>query len=167
MEHTLYSNYFEDLPDTEEVMERLEELGEELTSENAYTLINEDIACDFEYFIDGLTSLLKTKYYIATGTCGLWYGRVEGGMVIANIQDFFKLLKDCEYLKFIDKDGHLLIECSHHDGNNYYELRELNDKGVKYYQDNYDYEDRRKVCEKLFSPNYSKLPRIGKHLYGC
>lgn len=167
MKKILYSNYIENLTTIEEAMEILEEMGEEKTEENAYNLIHETSACDFEDFIYSMKKLLEDKYYIATGTCGLWYGKVEGGKVIVNINDFYSLLQDCDYFEFSEENGRFLIKCSHHDGTNYYELRELNNKGINYYQDKGYSLDRRELCERLFKPAYSKLPRLFKEIYGC
>lgn len=168
MKRMLFSNYVEDLMSEEEAREMLDDLNNELpldVVQQSITLASEN---DWDDFFGEFERLLKTKNYIAVGSCGLWYGRVEGGLVIENSHQFYQLLKDCDYIKVEDDNGKLLIKCSHHDGDNYYELKELTTKGNEYFTRN-EYElTRKQMCEKLFnSRNYSKLPRLHEKLYGC
>ena len=168
MEKVLYSNYYEDLMSEEEAREILEENGcEDINESDIYEFINDQSNEDWYEFIKSFERYLQEKYYVATGTCGLWYGKVDGGKLILGINTFMTLLQDCDYIKIIDNDGRLLITCSHHDGTNHYELRELNDRGVDYYFKN-DYRlDRKEMCERLFKQQYSKRPRLFKKIYGC
>ena len=167
-EIVLFSNYVEDLMSEEEAREFLAENGEEnITSNDIWEFIQNQSDFEWDEFTRYLDKYLEEDYYIATGTCGLWYGRVAGGKVLKNINDFYDLLKDCDYIKITDVGGHLMVQCSHHDGTNHYELRMLNDKGIEYYHKN-DYNfDRKELCEKLFTSRYSKLPRLFERIYGC
>lgn len=167
-EIVLYSNYVDDLMSVEEAKEMLEENGiNNPTMDDVWEYINSQSDLDWQDFMEAFEECLKEDYYIATGTCGLWYGRVAGGKVINGINDFYSLLKDCDYIKITDNNGHLMVKCSHHDGTNYYELKKLNCKGVEFYENN-DYKyDRKEMCEKLFTSRYSKLPRLFERIYGC
>lgn len=110
--------------------------------------------------------------FIAVGTCGLWHGNYKGGFLFKDFDDLARqLFKDCEYFKFWDENGHLYVECSHHDGTHSVEIKQLTDKGEEYY-DNWDYNwnDKRKdsyVYEKLFTDShYSHLIHFANRMYG-
>lgn len=166
-EKVLYSNYWEDLMSEEEAREILEEMGHEnISEEDIYCLINEQNDLAWSDFINEFEKYLLDKWYIATGTCGLWNGEVKGGKVIPGINTFLNLLIDCNYVKISDIDGRLMIKCSHHDGTNYYELRELNDRGLDFYVKKEDI-TYKEMCETLFKKYYSKRPNIFKKIYGC
>ena len=166
-EKVLYSNYYEDLMSEEEAREILEEMGNENISEqDIYCLINEQNDLDWSDFINEFEKYLLDKWYVATGTCGLWYGKVEVGKVIPGINTFMSLIQDCDYVRIVDIDGRLIVKCSHHDGTDCYELRELNDRGFDFYV-NKENITNKEMCETLFKKYYSKRPRIFEKLYGC
>lgn len=167
-EIVLFSNYLEDYLSEEEAKELLAENGNDNpTADEIWWFAEEDKEFERECFFEEFQWYLDKYTFIATGTCGLWYGRVAGGKVINGMKDFYSLITDCDYVKITDNNGHLMVKASHHDGTNYFELRKLNDKGVDFYNRNdYTY-DRKELCEKLFTSTYSKLPRLAKELYGC
>ena len=71
-----------------------------------------------------------------------------------------------DYIKITDRNGHLIIEGSHHDGNDRYELKRLTDKGYKYADRNYFARDR-KLHDTIMRCNfYSALPKFAKRIYG-
>jgi hypothetical protein len=167
-EIVLFSNYLEDYMDEEEAKELLAENGNENpTADEIWYFAEEQKQYELDCFMEEFKWYLDKYTFIATGTCGLWYGRVAGGKVVNGINDFYSLIKDCDFIKITDNNGHLMVKASHHDGNNYYELRKLNDKGVEYHYNKADSLDRKELCERLFTSNYSKLPRLAKELYGC
>ena len=84
--------------------------------------------------MDELKSLLKAgRRYVISGSFGRWDGPVYGGTVIEEIEDLQKFLSfNAEhYDTFKDVNGDFRIIQSHHDGCNYYEVRELTKKGLK------------------------------------
>ena len=167
-EIVLFSNYAEDLISEEESLEVLVERGDRhITQNDILEYIYEDKKYEEECFLEEFGHFLSNNTFIATGTCGLWYGKVEGGMIINGIDDFFKLLRDCDFYKITDCKGHLMVKGSHHDGTNYFELKTLNNKGEAFYDRNSYSMDRKELYTKLFSNTYSRLPRLAKELYGC
>ena len=112
--------------------------------------------------------------FIAIGTCGRWDGNFEGGFLFTSWDEFkSKAFKDCNYFKVWDEGGHLYVRCSHHDGTNQLEIKEITEKG-KTRADNwsYDYSKRNNFPEyelhkRLFTNNnYSRLPRYADAVYG-
>ena len=167
-EIVIFSNYAEEMLSEEEALEMLQEMGEEEVSrERLWDFIFEQKREEEDCFLEEFNHFLSNNTFIATGTCGLWYGKVEGGTIINGLDDFLKLLRDCVYYKVTDNNGHLMIKGSHHDGNNYFELKKLNQKGEDFYDRNSYSMDSKELCTKLFTNTYSILPRLAKELYGC
>lgn len=109
--------------------------------------------------------------YIIFGGIGRWDG-VRSGFDVSD--DFAKLyrdaVKDCEYIRIYDENGHFHIVCSHHDGTNHYEIKKLTDAGIRYL-DNWYYSSNDKrtnsyVFDKLVK-RYSTLPRFAEMEWGC
>ena len=139
----------------EEVTEKeiWEEVGEE--EREAWELNVKENLMDFFY---GKTVLLK-------GTVERWDGKGEGG----KIGDFENLLqeflKDCDYIRIWDKDDHLFVRGSHHDGTVEAEVRILTEKGIEIYEAWENYEgpfndlSERELHEKIMNNNFlSVLP---------
>ncbi|MBR4931134.1 MAG: hypothetical protein IKZ00_10095 [Bacteroidaceae bacterium] len=71
---------------------------------------------------------------IMTGTVGRWDGDYPGGCHVKSSADIFPFLKDCEIIIVSEKDGHLHITASHHDGTNRAEIRMLTSDGANWYE---------------------------------
>lgn len=71
--------------------------------------------------------------FIVFGTVERWNGTFAGGEVFKDSSDFWNknLLKDCDYVKISEQNGHLYITASHHDGTNHYEIKELTRRGAE------------------------------------
>lgn len=112
------------------------------------------------------------KSFIAVGTCGLWDGNYDGGLIFGHWDDFKRrVFKDCGYFKIWEERGHLYVRCSHHDGTHSLEIKELTDKGFEYYS-NWQYSPlsdprtERDVHKTLFTDShYSHLPRVFEKVY--
>ena len=135
----------------------------------------EEIYCmvDLEWSdtLQELKTFFDGKTWLAFGTCGLWHGNVAAGTIFTDFEKFFyKAIKDCDYWKIYDENGHLYLECSHHDGTNFFEIKEVTEKGVEYLENwEYNFNDKRseeyvhqKVVEK-----YSRLPWYAAKEWGC
>jgi len=66
-----------------------------------------------------------------TGTLGLWNGKKE--IIPEKETDLETAIKRCigdntEELKISDVDGKLIVECSHHDGTNVFDIRLAHNK---------------------------------------
>lgn len=104
---------------------------------------------DFEY---KFKSYLKSIFFglLCVGTVSRWNGTFDGGMMINNYNDFLRLLEDCSSISVYIENGHLYVRGSHHDGNNFYELKELTEEGHNIIS---DYEN---CCSTPYWSNLSK-----------
>lgn len=118
---------------------------------------------EFQFVMAYLTDEIYKRKFIATGSFGLWDGRRSGWLVIENEYDFGGLLEDCTYVEIADNNGLIEIKASHHDGTNYFTLKELTDHGYEtykktgegWYAENYD------LGKYLFENNFnSRIPRL-------
>lgn len=84
-------------------------------------------------FFSGKTVLMK-------GTVKRWDGSWAGGK-IGDFEDLLQgFLKDCDYIRIWDKDGHLFVRGSHHDGTVETEVLILTEKGIEAFEDWVNYE---------------------------
>ena len=108
---------------------------------------------------------------IAFGSCGLWHGSYAGGFIFNTFDELIKKIgKDCDYFKFYDENGHLYMQCSHHDGTHSIEIKELTDKGIDYLNNwEYNWDDKRteQYVHTQIIKKYSKIPRFAEKVYGC
>ena len=113
-----------------------------------------------------LITLLKKGCYLLTGYCGTWHGNMEGGKFINNLDDLLSVLQHLNDFRIIDRNGHLIIEGSHHDGSDRYELKRLTRKGYELANCNYFANDRRLHKTIMKNNFFSALPRFAKLIYG-
>lgn len=106
--------------------------------------------------------------FLLCGSVGRWNGTVKGGYFVKKFDDLYKCWNDCDCIKIYDENGHLYIECSHHDGDNFFEIKELTAKGVEFCDvHKYDYTNKT-LHEKLWKSNfYTKLPHFAHRVWGC
>lgn len=122
-----------------------------------------DMKFNLTYFID------KSPYgFLLRGSVGRWDGVSKGGYFVDKFDDLYKCWEDCDYIKIYDENGHLYIYCSHHDGNNSYEIKALTEKGAEFRNNHgYDYNDRA-LHDKLWNNDlYTELPYFAHKIYGC
>ena len=165
MERIIFDNY-----DTETLYEEarnwlIEEYEEEPDENHIWEEVNfrlgdwyDDIYRELENFFDNYDKLLLF------GSVGRWTGRHSGWQVFSSFGDLMTwALKDCDYLKIYEDNGHFYIDCSHHDGSNSFEVRILNERGAEYYDNwNYSWNDKRDneyIGSRLCTSHYSRLPR--------
>ena len=149
---TLFDNYYDSDVYDEARNFFLEEYGEEPTDEQVYQYIADNESFAWDNMLEELTPLLSSQV-IVSGSIGRWNGTHTGAGIESeyNLPKWAKdsLLcyilstygKDCDYFKISLEHGAICISCSHHDGNNYFEIRNLSEKGRKAYSD-WEYEER-------------------------
>lgn len=115
--------------------------------------------------IDCFNALFDENCYILTGYFGSWRGNLDGGKFITSTDDLFDVIQHLENIKLIDRSGHLIIEGSHHDGSDRYELKKLTRKGYELASNNYFANDRKLHNTIMKSNFYSALPHFTKSLY--
>ena len=173
-ERIIYNNY--DLWETytdEDIKEELIEQGydeEEIADDTIWERRNFFDECDWDDAKYELTQFFKGKTVGYFGEVGLWHGVYKAG----KIGEFWKLfddaIEDCWYWKFYDENGHLYLTCSHHDGTNHFEIKEITDDGYDYltrWENNWgDKRTEQQVHNQIYK-RYSRLPRFAEKVYGC
>lgn len=163
--YDLYNNYADD------AKENLAEDGIENPSDDElWDLINFLDSCDWEEVKEDLDNFFSEGTWIMTGTVGRWNGIYDSGIMFTDFDSAFSMAtKDCDYISLYDENGHLYLTCSHHDGDNMFEIKRLTEKGEKYFENwEYNYNDTRseKYIHKQLMEKYSVLPHFVHKMYG-
>lgn len=112
-----------------------------------------------------LEILFKNDYFLLTGYCGTWHGNMEGGKFINSLPELLSVIQHLDDFRIIDRNGHFIIEGSHHDGSDRYELKRLTRKGYELANSNYFANDR-KLHNTIMKNNlYSGLPHFAQKVY--
>jgi hypothetical protein len=152
----LYSNYFDD---EKEKWVRDDMIERRLEDNNKVPPTDDEVYQEWANFYDSMLwddfrdeikHHLKDTWLVVSGSCGLWNGRAAGGNVVKGWEGVEQVMYDMDYVTVTDTGGMLCISCSHHDGSNYWEVRELTDKGLSWYDGHEDELDRRELVEGLF-----------------
>jgi len=196
MERIIFSNYPEDI----EASYSNEDTLDYIKAINSYDSLNDYVAAKQQIPVESVTQqdidtvLYETKQYLSedsssvcqvellnffgtrnkvlfVGSIGRWNGNFDGGD-IGEFEDlYYKALKDCDYVKVSDNNGHLYITGTHHDGTNSFEVKVLTDKGEEYYDNwNYGYSSRldnlseQEILKNIYE-RYSRLPNYYKTMY--
>ena len=175
-ERIIYDNYSltKNYPD-EDIDEMLIENGvvesvDEITDDMRWQWRYREDEDDWECEKERLNEHFEGKTVGFFGEVGRWNGVYKAGEIGEFWQLFNKAITDCDYIRIYDKNGHMHLTCSHHDGTCHFELKEVTDAGVEYenrYNENWN--DKRKeyeVITQIFK-RYSKLPRFAEKVYGC
>lgn len=113
-----------------------------------------------------LQSLFDKNVYLLTGTCRRWNGPAQGGKFIRSVNDLLSCIDHLDHIRIYDRNGHLYIHGSHHDGSDDYELKRLTHKGYELADRNYFAHDRRLHNAIMGCNFYSALPRYASKVYG-
>ena len=109
----------------------------------------------------------ETGTYLVIASLGLWNGRFDGGKIISGRLD--KAIRRCfeDYNRVYMESRNLKISATHHDGTNYFIIKKLTDRGIKFYNNHYyDYDDRT-MHQKLFKDaHYSHSVDFFARIYG-
>ena len=107
--------------------------------------------------------------WIAVGTVGRWDGTRAAGVIFDEFNDFFyRATKDCDYWSFYDINGHLYLECSHHDGDNQFEIRRITKTGMRYYRNwecNWNDKRSKQYIHQKIMEKYSVLPHFAHTIF--
>ena len=119
-----------------------------------WDIINEDLDLRFD-------NSYENKQYVVTGSLGLWDGRHYGYFedVFDSLREAInKCWEDTEDIKIYEENGHLYVCGYHHDGRNYFEIRELTQKGIDMLDDWYDGD----ICKVKYATK--KIKYLNKYL---
>ena len=172
LKRTIYNNY--DLSSYEDIArETLTENGNEDPTD--FQLWEEIYSLDFitwEEIIERLKDFFDNgSKWILQGYTGTWRGAARGGFIFDNFMDaYYKATKHCDYLHIYDENGHFFIQCSHHDGTNLYEIKEVTTNGIEYlerWEDDWNDKRTEEHIHDMIMRNYSRLPHFANKVYGC
>lgn len=141
----------------------IENPSEEEILEEVYNLNSED----WSSVKESLEEFFDNDIWIARGTVGRWDGKYEAGFIFCDLDELFsKACKDCNYWEISEKKGHLFLKCSHHDGDNFFEIKKITDRGLEFL-DNWENGYRPLRTERTIHDsimrNYTVLPRYLEH----
>lgn len=175
-ERIIYNNYdlWEDYADDARAFLAEEYPEEDITDnsiwEEIYFQDNINWEDEHEQLKDFFTG---NGHFMIRGYVGRWDGRHAAGYVFDDFDDmFYKAVKDCDYIKMWDENGHFYLKCSHHDGTNLFEIKRISSKGYDFIDNwNYNYGDTRteeKIHTIVWNSNFlSSLPHFAHTVYGC
>ena len=111
--------------------------------------------------------------WLAVGSVGRWNGNFAGGFIFSTFDELISRAgMDCDYFKFTDVNGRLYMQCSHHDGTNEVEVKQITEAGKRLYENwNYSASARyaypeKELHKKIFN-RYSTLPNFVHKMFGC
>lgn len=117
-----------------------------------------------------LTCFFNVSSWIMIGTVERWNGKFEAGTIFYCFAEMFnEAIKNCDYWKIWDENGHLFFQCSHHDGTNRYEIKRITQKGESYlenWEKKWHDERSEKYVHKKIMEKYSVLPRYAETVFG-
>lgn len=161
----IYTNNFSN-EDFAEAKEWLEETKGNVNDSDVWNQLCFQDEINYEVFEIEFSNFIDNNRYILQGYVSTWLGKRDGGFVFDSFNDMSKAWRDCDNLEVYDENGHLYICCSHHDGDNYYEIKMLNSKGNSYYDSHY-LDDPRELHDSLMKSPYSVLPNYAHKVLGC
>ena len=119
---------------------------------------------DGDFSLDELCEAMKGSCYVLVGTIGTWQGPRAGGFIFYDGGGIYKAIQGCDIVMISDVGGHLYVDCSHHDGSNHYEIRELTERGKEFLRNSQYRLSERELHSRLMERPYSKLPKMAKKL---
>ena len=175
-ERTIFDNY--DLDNNypeDEIKEMALELGwvedeEEITDEMIWNWRYQESEDDWDCERERIDEFFEGKIVGFFGEVGLWHGVYKAGKIGEFWELFHSAIKDCDYIKIYDENGHMYLTCSHHDGTNHFEIKELTKEGKEYlerWEDNWNDKRAEKEVHNQIYKRYSKIPRYAEKVFGC
>lgn len=171
MERIIYDNYdFDEL--CEEaislILDREEySSADEIPESVLYDEMNAIDELNREISMDELDNFFSGNKWLLKGTIGRWDGPAEGGFIFSSVSEMSRAWVECDYLRIYDVNGHMYIDCAHHDGNNHFEIKKLTEKGEDY-ADRHRMDPDRLIHESLWNNGTrTHLPQFAHKVYGC
>lgn len=139
----LFSNYYGEGWDFETVKQDYIEMNDVNPNDIGEGFIYSRMADLEEQDREMCMNILKDKFgdnkIIIRGVAGFYNGNFECYNIYNSVEAMiYAAIKDCEMYRISLNAGHVVIESSHHDGNNYFEAKILNERGFNQF-DNWKY----------------------------
>ena len=154
----------------DEMRAMYEECYEEIPSEETLWQYIQDTNNDYLWDEKSNVAFYEEKHgrkrYIILADLGLWNGRFDGGKIITGL---WNAISECfeDYNEIYEEGGRLKVVAHHHDGTNFFQIKELTKRGEEYAERHkWDMSDR-ELHKKLFDDShYSRNVRAFKEIYG-
>lgn len=167
----IFSNYYseEDFQYAKESICEREDLpeNEEPSEKDIWQEYYDILEADYENEKAVLETFFS-KDFLIRGVVGRWDGNYDTGKIVHSFAELSQAWSECDYIELYDVDGHFYITVSHHDGDNFFEVKELTDRGREYAsRHEYNMSDR-ELHEKLWIGSaYTRLPSYAHKMWGC
>lgn len=102
-------------------------------SEEYYERFSEWEQMNWDDLMSNIKYSSSNRDCVVVGSVGLWFGRreIQAKRFDTLIDAIEACVGRCDYIYIYKVNGHLEINAVHHDGNNYFEIHLLNDRGIK------------------------------------
>lgn len=164
-----YDNYELEQAKLDMVESEMYEKIEDISDEQGYDYISYLQAQNFDYFEGELSAFIDEQEnpMLLIGYVGGWQRRSNGGIFVSRFGDLYTFWQHCDHIKVEEIRGRLFIECSHHDGTNRAELRQITSKGNDYMNNHLHDMSEEELHTKLYkSRNYTKNANYKKTVWG-
>lgn len=161
---TLYSNEFDSERYEAARQFLLEESGEEPTDSEIFEELYVEDDINWDDFESEYKEYFNTNNFVVKANLERWNGRFDSGKIMTGgWNDFLKLVR-YDIVEIVDNNGHLEIVGRHHDGTDYFEIRELTRKGDEY-ANGYHYDKSEpEDAQAVWNNFHSRLPRLAARL---
>lgn len=148
------------------------EPDEEIDSDSFWAWVNDAVCADWENFLYECRLHMPDNAVLVTGSCGLWDGRHEIiPTVVRGDSDECALVKTVHMCQvngqsetevWLEPDGTVSIDVTHHDGCNHKTVRMLTQRGLEIAEDIEEYGD-----ESEYKPEQIEFEPFGpEHFWG-
>ena len=135
MEQLIYSSFdwewYRD--EARDYFEDVEDVDDDMIDRMAMVYCYDDLN---NFYLPVLENYFNSHPCYISGSIGRWDGRSYGGTVTTRYSNFLDLLDGCQDIEIKYDENALIVRGFHHDGTNYLKIRELNDRGYAWYQEN-------------------------------
>lgn len=106
------------------------------------------------------------KTYLVIADLGLWNGHFDGGKIINGLASSIKAcLEDYNRIYVLGKQ--LCVEATHHDGTNFFKIKELTPKGCEWWKNHGIWDNPREAHKRLWNDSHlTHQVSLFKELYG-
>lgn len=173
--YVFYDNY--DLDDLfeetkKELLDSETFTEDELTDDVVWNCVYDIAAENFNNIFQEIENWADNNQVLFIGSVGRWNGTFAGGKIGDFSTLFTEAIEDCDYYKIWEEDKVLNLKCSHHDGDNYYQIYVLTDEGLELYENwLFDEDDtlsdlsEKEIHQKLLSdPKYVLDKSFSKYM---
>lgn len=174
LHHKAYPNKEENLEAYREFLEILYEgtnkqIPDEIEDSDLDEYIDNCINENLSILVSEIRHYERThgeKEYVVVADLGLWNGRQAGGKIIKGLSSAIRRTFE-DYNTVEMKGNRLTTTCTHHDGTNFFEIKELTPRGVTFKNHNWCNLTEKELHHKLFTDShYSREVTMFKEIYG-